>query len=420
MRVHIITYGCSNNKAESQIMTCLLRKEGNRLVDNIEDADAIVLNTCSVKSTTEQKILHNISSIHEKNPEKHIVIAGCMPEAEYDKVKRMAPYASMLSTHHIDKINEAVKTRKEFMGKARLQKVTLPKASGEYPSIIPISSGCLSACSFCSTKLAKGNLISYHSAQISMEIARAKEGGQKEFWLTSQDCGCYGFDNNTTMSELINKITTCVRGQYFLRIGMMNPQHTRKILKELIDAYKNNHVFKFLHLPVQSGSQKILDDMRRGHKIDDFFKIVEQFRKEMPDITIWTDIIVGFPGETEDDFTESMKLLRNIRPDFTNISSYSVRPNTKAAQLKQIPTHVKKARTRKMSELARSISLERNQRWIGRTCAVIIDEYNKEKGNYIGRNSAYKPVAIKGKHKMGEVIPVKIVDATSTCLIGVE
>ncbi len=418
MRVHIITYGCSNNKAESQIMTGLLRKQGNQLVDNIDDADAIVLNTCSVKSTTEQKILHNISTIHKKNPDKRIVVAGCMPEAEYEKVKEIAPFASLLSTHHIDKIEEALRTKTEFMGKAKLTKVTLPKASGEYPNIIPISSGCLSSCSFCSTKIAKGHLVSYPAAKITMEIARAKEEGQKEFWLTCQDCGCYGFDDNTNMAQLIQKITKCVRGQYFLRIGMMNPEHTKIILPELIEAYKNNHVFKFLHIPIQSGSQGILDVMRRGHKVEDFVEIIEKFREEFPDITIWTDIIVGFPGETKEDFAKSLSLLRKIKPDFTNISSYSVRPNTQASKMKQIPTHVKKERTRKVSEIARELSLQNNKRWVGKTGAVIIDEYNEEKGNFVGRNYAYKPVAVKGKFKLGDVIAVEITDAISTCLIG--
>jgi MiaB-like tRNA modifying enzyme len=416
MRVHIITYGCSNNQAESQIMAGLLLKNGATLVDDIDEADAIVLNTCSVKSATEQKILHNISSIHEENPGKRIVIAGCMPEAEYEKVREVAPFASMLSTQHIDKINVAVKSRVEFIGKSKIEKIALPKLRDEYHNIIPISSGCLSACTFCSTKIAKGALISYDPVKITGEIVGSDS---KEFWLTSQDCGCYGFDMGTSLPQLMNMIMSQVRGQYFLRIGMMNPQHVKKILPELIEAYKNNHVFKFLHIPVQSGSDGILEKMKRGHRAEDFVHIIEEFRKEIPDITIWTDMIVGFPEESESDFELSMELLERVQPDFTNVSAYSVRPHTKAAKMGQLTSDVKKDRTRRMSELARKLCSERNERWIGWQGPVIVDEYNPQKGNFIGRNFAYKPVVLKGEHMPGDVIEVKISNSSVNCLFTI-
>lgn len=426
MRVHIVTYGCSNNQAESQIMAGLLKQSGFQLT-NEDSADVIILNTCSVKDSTEKKILYKISSFHDDYPDKKLIVAGCLPEADIGIVRRHAKKASIVGTNHIKKIPIAVDLTLEnnfieFVGKNKEDKIGLPKVrENEVVNIIPISSGCSSFCTFCSTKLAKGNILSYNEEKIVEEIRRSKIGsGAKEFWLTSQDCGCYGIDrgNGDNIALLLNAITSSVPGMYFLRLGMANPQHIKRILPQLIDAYRDGHVFKFLHVPVQSGSEKILSAMRRGHTVQDFRSVVDAFHLAFQDITIWTDIIVGFPGETEEDFEQSMKLLKETGPDFVNISSYSPRPGTKAARMRQLPAEIKKDRTRRMSSLVKEICFEQNRRWLGWSGSIIIDEFIKEKGNFIGRNYAYKPVAVKGEYRLGEIVDVTIVDITATCLIG--
>lgn len=422
MNIYIETFGCSANQAETEIMTGLLTRAGINIVNNAKDADIVIINTCSVKSTTEQKIFHKIKEIEKT---KNIIIAGCMPESEYEKLRNITD-ASLVSTHHIKDIASAVEKvadgkHIELIGKKRTEKICLPRIrKNKTINIVPISSGCLSACAYCSTKLAKGELFSYSKGKIIEEISSAKANGFKEFWITAQDCGCYGFDNSENLADLLNNITGVVKGKYFLRAGMLNPRHVLTFLPQLIEAYKNEHVFKFLHLPVQSGSNKILELMGRGYTADEFRKIINEFRKEIPEITVWTDVIVGFPGESDSDFQETISLIKEIKPDFVNISAFGVRPGTKAAKMKQINTETKKKRTREMTEIVDNICLEANKKWLGKECEIIIDEYKPEKQNFIGRNIAYKPIVIKNAKniKIGNIIKVTITDAEKTHLNG--
>jgi len=419
--VYIETYGCAANQSDSEIMAGLLARAGFQIVSNIEDADIVILNTCVVKRATENRMYERIKELNKKYSER-LIIAGCMPVSEYERVKEITS-ASLIGPRSVSKIVGVVS--KVIQGKHIEEfdegedKICLTKISkNKIIDIVQIAEGCASACSFCLTKYARGNLHSYPIEKIVKEISEAKAAGFKEFWLTAQDCGCYGFDIDSSLPELINKITKEVKGKYLLRLGMINPKHAKKILPELIECYKNEHVFKFLHIPVQSGSDRILKLMLRGYSVEDFVNIISEFRKEIPDITIWTDIIVGFPTETEDDFKASLKLLEEIQPDFTNISGYSLMPGTKAATLPQLSTEIKKERTRKISEVVERIIMEKNKRWLGWTGEVLIDEYNYNKGNFIGRNYAYKPIILKERLRIGEFVKVKITDAKKTGLIG--
>jgi MiaB-like tRNA modifying enzyme len=420
----IETYGCSNNIAESQIMGNILTKKGHRL-SSFQDSDVVIVNTCSVKSVTENRIIHRIKSIQIEHPEKKLIIAGCMPESEYDILKEIAPSACLMSTHHLDEVAFMVESALadeyvEVLGKAKLDKASMKKQrTNPLIDIIPISSGCRSFCAFCATKMAKGDLFSYPESNIISAVRNSVSEGAREFWITSQDNGCYGFDRGTDIARLLKNITERVEGDYMLRNGMMNPEHVKKILPQLIEAYKNGRVFKFLHLPVQSGSDAVLKNMRRKYSVRDFIDIIEAFRFEMPSITIWTDIIAGFPEETDQDFEESLQLVKELQFDFVNVSAYGNRPNTPASRMKQIPTDVKKERTRAMSELVEKTCKKANEKWKGWNGPVLIDEYNFGKKNWIGRNYAYKPVVLsEEKFALGQDVGVTIKDATSKCLFG--
>jgi len=405
-----------------------LEKSGFSIVNKEDDADIIIVNTCSVKGTTENKIMHQLAEIQKIYPDKKLIVSGCLPEAELDRVRKVAPNSPIVGTNHISKISVAADFALQdeqvvFIGKTKEEKVNVPKIrANSVIDIVPISSGCLSYCTFCSTKLAKGDLFSFGKESIVNEIRSAKIGsGAKEFWLTSQDCGCYGFENGSNVARLIKSIITNVSGVYFLRLGMSNPQHLKRFLPDLIEAYRNEHVFKFLHVPVQSGSNSILRKMSRGHTVEDYKNIVAAFRREIPEITIWTDIIVGFPGETEDDFYSSVELIKETTPDFVNISSYSPRPGTKSARMKQVTTEVKKERTRILSGIVKNIYLENNKRWVGWSGQIIIDEFNAAKNTFVGRNYAYKPVVVKGGFEdleLGQIVDVVVTDFTSTYLVA--
>lgn len=411
MRIYIETYGCVSSQNDSEIMAGILSQAGHEIISNIEYAEAVIVNTCIVKSPTEDKITFRIKQIQEKYPEKKLVIAGCMPQAEYKIVRNLAPRASLVGTNSISAIAKAIlNNNSEFMGKDKAGKLCLPKISrNPVIDIIEICSGCNHTCSYCITKLAKGNIFSEKPENI---ISQMKS--HKEFWLTGQDVAAYGIDNGSSLPELLGKITENVRGKYFIRLGMMNPHNVLKNVDVLINSYKNDNIFKFLHIPVQSGSDIILEKMNRDYSVRDFENIVKKFRKEFPMMTIWTDVIVGFPGESEDDFNESVELLERTKPDFTNISAFGPRPGTAAAAMKQLDRKIIKQRTRKISEIVEKLSYDANRKWLGWAGEAVVDEFNGR--SWIARNFAYKPIVLNENHKLGEIVGVNISSVKSTHL----
>lgn len=421
MKIYIETYGCSSSKSDSEIMAGLLSRNF-KIADKIERADIVIINTCIVKTRTENKMTTRIRNIQEKYPKKKLIIAGCMPEAEYELVKRIAPSASLISTNMINEIEKVVRKtvkgeRIELIGKEKSSKVRLPKMrKNPVIDIVEICSGCNHNCSYCITKFAKGSLCSYSNAEIIREIKTAYENGCKEFWITGQDVAAYNYSAKK-LPSLLKEIIDKVDGNYFLRLGMMNPASVLPILNELIEVYKDRHIFKFLHLPVQSGSNKILKGMKRDYSASDFRKIISKFRKAIPEITIWTDIIVGFPDENEEDFQKILSLIKNTKPDFVNVSRFGARPNTMAAKMKQLPVVARRERSKIVSKLVDKISLEKNRKWLNWSGPVLIDEYNSHKKTWIARNYAYKPIAVSGNFISGQLADVKVIKAGRS-LIG--
>lgn len=421
MNIYMETYGCSANLSESEIIEGLLQKNGFDIVKTIGSADLIIINSCVVKEATEQRLLYNLQKIKKEYPNKKLIIAGCAPEVIKEKLKSVAPEASLVSTHHIIKIPEIIKQifdgkKIEMIGKENEIKVCLPRArKNPIVNITKISEGCNSCCAYCCVKLAKGGLFSYPREKILEEISQALKQGCKEIWITAQDCSCWGMDSSSGLPELLNSIAK-IPGKFLVRVGMLNPKNTIKFLPELIESYKSEKIYKFLHLPIQSASNEILEKMNRGYRIEDAEKIISEFRKEFPMIQIWTDVIVGFPNESEAQFKDTLEFLKKVRPDYTNVSRYGVRKNTVAEKMKQLSTEIKKQRSILASELVRKISLEKNRQWIDWQGEVLISE---RKNNFSGRNFAYKPIAINSeKSILGEFVNAKITDAKGSCLIA--
>ncbi len=419
-KIYIETYGCSSNQMDSQIMRSLLSKE-YQLVGAADASDLIIINTCTVKQATENKERHRIN--HLQKMKKKLVIAGCMPEAARQKVEDIAPHASLISTNHVMDIASVVENTLDnqktvLLGKDKKPKTLLPKQDvNPAVRILEIQSGCDYFCNFCATKLAKGANYSYPNRDIIKEISLAVKRGIKEFWITGQEIA--GYNDGVNLPQLIEKITARVEGNYFLRLGMMHPNSLMPIVDELIEVYKDERVFKFLHLPIQSGSNKILHEMQRKSGVEEFCEIIKRFRKAIPRITVWTDVIVGFPTEDEEDFQSTCDLLNEIKPDYTNVSQYGIRNNTKASKMRQLPTKVKKERTKIISELVNKIHLEQNRKWVGWHGKAIVDEFNPSRDNFVARNISYKPIALQSGSALGDIVDVKIVDARATCLFGV-
>jgi MiaB-like tRNA modifying enzyme len=308
----------------------------------------------------------------------------------------------------------------EAMGNDEYKKINLPKVrKNSIVGVIPISNSCANYCSYCSVRYVKGKLFSYDKQDIEFEALRCLKEGCKELWVTSQDNAAYMLDKSevSKLPELLGAITT-IDKKFFIRIGMMNPMHLLDILDDMINVYKNDKVFKFLHIPVQSGNDNILGLMKRKYAVADFKKIVSEFRKSIPNITISTDIICGFPTETEEQFKDSLELVKEIKPDVLNISRYQARPGTEAAKMEgQINGRVTKNRSRLLTDIFINISRMNNERWLNWEGEILIDEKGKH-DTWVGRNFAYRPVIVRGDVKLGDYVKVKIKDITPFDLRG--
>ncbi len=408
-RVYVETYGCSANQARSETMEGALAANGMKVTKAIAKADAILLNTCIVKTPTENRLRDRIKLIVKNYPGKTLVIAGCA--ADVGMFRAIAPQALFLSSHRPDEIAKLLsKEAKE--AKASPRKIRKNPLVG----ITEISSGCLGNCAYCIVKLARGELKSRIIDDIAKDVNDAVKGGCREIWLTSQDNSCYGLDTGTDLAKLIGRITE-IRGDFRIRIGMMNPSHLRPLMKALLAAYKDPKVYKFVHIPVQSGSDRVLKLMKRDYAVRDFETLVSEFRRAFPDITLSTDVIVGFPGESEGDFEKTLELIERIKPDIVNVSKFGARPGTEAAHMKQLDNKVVKERSKRMAALVKEIALEKSGAWAGRRCEILVTERGKGKGQFMGRNEAYRPVIVESeKDLMGKFLSVKITKCGQTFL----
>ena len=410
-KAYIETYGCSANQSHSEVMVSILKENGFEIVRDIDKSDVIIINTCIVKTPTENRMRTRVKFFVENYPEKKLVIAGCAADAERGMFKKIAPSAVFLSSHESKKIGRIILGKK-----ARLpsKKIRFNPVIG----IVEIASGCLGSCSYCITKLARGKLKSRNTDEIICEVENLVKDGCKEIWLTSQDNGCYGLDIGTNIVELLRSVVA-VDGDFRIRLGMMNPAHLKNMIDDLVSILDNEKIYKFVHIPVQSGSNRILRLMKRGYAVGDFLRIVDVFRGTIPDLTISTDVIVGFPGETREDFEQTLKLLTKVKPDIVNISKFGSRPGTEAARMKQLDNKIVKQRSVYTVRITREIAEERNSRWIGKECVILVNEKGKRKNQFVGRNEYYKPVVVASKKNvMGNFVKVKITENLGTALLG--
>ncbi|MGB9576883.1 MAG: tRNA (N(6)-L-threonylcarbamoyladenosine(37)-C(2))-methylthiotransferase [Candidatus Micrarchaeia archaeon] len=415
MRVFIETYGCTFNQADSDALANALKKAGHCETESEKNADLIVVNSCGVKNATEQRILLRLRNLRGKR----VLVTGCLAQADPAKLLKANPEISLLGTF----------SQKEFVkaAEATLQgrqvKILSRKGFAE-PVVrvenakarIQVARGCLGECSFCQTKLARGTLESIPAKKVVRLCEQAVKAGAKEIQLTAQDTGCYGFDrrDSVLLPDLVKRVCA-ITGRFRTRIGMMNPQHAKKILSRLLEAYEDEKVFKFLHLPLQSGSDAVLREMKRHHSARDFLEAAAAFRKKFPLGTLATDVIIGFPGESEQDFCETLSVLRKAMPDCVNISRYSARPKTPAAGMKQLSNETINRRTRECSELCRAIARQRNQQRIGESGVVLVTE--KQEKAWLSRDENYAPILLR-KGREGEFVRARIIGSAERVLKG--
>jgi len=422
MNIYIETYGCSANQNNGEIIAGLLERANHIIVQNEKNSDINILNSCIVKGPTLQKMLSRIKELSKKK----LIVSGCMPNVFSKQILKIAPKAALLGVQHINEIVKIVNSLLDnkplqLLSKAENEPLCKPKNyKNKIIGITQISEGCLGDCSYCLVKLVKGNLHSYDSEKIIKNVQNDIDSGCKEIWITSQDCAAYSLDmpqKKFFLPELLKKILS-LKGKFTVRLGMSNPNHILPILDELVEIYKNKKMFKFLHIPLQSGSDKVLKDMNRHYNAEDFKKIMNMLRTEISGITISTDIIAGYPTESEKDFEETIDMLSETKPDIINIARFWSMPGTKASSLPEIMPSIVMKRAEKLMALHNQIALEKNKSFIGKELNVLVDEH-KFSEVYVARDITYRHIILRSKEKiLGKSVDVKIIGADSHHLIG--
>lgn len=419
-KVYIETYGCSASYSDSEICAGQLTQAGYSIVDNPKDSDVNVIVTCTVKTATANRMSHRIKKLSETN--SALVVAGCMPKTQASDIIKINPKASLMGPNSIDKITDIVNSTLRGVSRVELEtstkpKVLLPKIRiNPVIDIVEIGTGCLSSCTFCQVKIAKGNLISYSPNVIIEQIVSSTNSGCKEIWLTSTDNGCYGMDMMMDLADLLQSVVK-IPNNFLIRVGMMNPMHTKKKFNKLFQSFANNKIYKFLHIPVQSGNNRILKSMLRGHSAEDYKLMSSTFRTKFPLSSIATDIIVGYPTESDEEFQDTINLLKSTQPDVVNLSKYGARPGTKAIEMEQVPNSVINERSKLLTTIIKEISLQQNRKWLNWIGKCFVNEKGKIDGTMIGRNNAYRPIVLKTTDVvLGNTYNVKIIEAHSTYL----
>lgn len=377
---------------------------------------AFYLNVCTVKGNgTALKLLQQAVTTFPQAP---VFITGCAPKDFQEEARKISDKVSFTSLKAIESTDSIAP--KGLQNDKRILR------QSPFVGIVNIEEGCLDACAFCSTKLVKGRLQSQPEDAIVDQVRRLVDDGCLEIQLTGQDCACYGFDTGTNLANLTQKILAQVPGNYKIRLGMGNPRHILGYKDALLECFQDERLYQFLHVPVQSGSERVLQLMNRKHSVKDFRSFALELQEKFPLFTLSTDLIVGFPGETDADFQETLDLLKETRPTVCNITRFVARKGTVAARIEEanaadtpaVSDSVKHERSAKLFDAFQQIAQENNQRWVGKTCTVVTEKQGHRAGTTIARNSAYRPVALQGNIPAGEALQVRITKAEPFALIG--
>lgn len=398
LKIYFESYGCTLSKSEAGLYVNRMLESGNQLVSTPEEADLSVIGTCVVIKHTQDRMLDRIQ---ELSRESRVKVMGCLPsvsggELESDKIEVLKP--------------------KEFRS---FYSGTLDDVEIREPSIfegIPINQGCTGSCNYCISRVARGKLVSRPPEKIANQISMQLDRGIKEVRISSLDTAAYGRDIGVLLPDLVGRILSIDR-DFMLRVGMMEPRNAEEIIGDLLGKFSDDRVFKFLHIPVQSGDDRILDLMNREYHAGAFRNIARLFREKYPDGTLSTDIISGYHGEDEQSFEMTMNLIEETSPEIVNITRFSPRPYTPDFNSKVPPSNSVKKWTRTYSDLHKEILKKRYSSIVGREETIMITERRKE-GTSVGRDLSYRPVVVEGEHALYSRLDVEIVEHADTYLIG--
>ncbi|KAH8316667.1 hypothetical protein KR067_012821 [Drosophila pandora] len=425
-KVFVKTWGCAHNNSDSEYMAGQLAAYGYKLSGK-EDADLWLLNSCTVKNPSEDTFRNEIESGMKNG--KHVVVAGCVPQGapKSDYLNGL----SVIGVQQIDRVVEVVEETLKGHSVRLLQNkkkvhgrrvagapLSLPKVrKNPLIEIISINSGCLNQCTYCKTKHARGDLASYPPEEVVERARQSFAEGCCEIWLTSEDTGAYGRDIGSSLPELLWKLVEVIPEHCMLRVGMTNPPYILEHLEEVAKVLQHPRVYAFLHVPVQSGSDSVLGEMKREYCRKDFEHVVDFLRKRVPGVTIATDIICGFPTETEADFEETMTLCAKYRFPSLFINQFFPRPGTPAAKMERIPANLVKKRTKRLTDLF--YTYEPYSGRVGQIYTVLVTEISHDKLHYVGHNKSYEQVLLPMRENLlGTRVHVRITSASKFSMVG--
>lgn len=429
---YIYTYGCQMNESDSERLAHQLESVGYVPTEEVDVADLIILNTCCVRETAENKIYGRIGELkHLKEKNKNLIIAitGCMAQKNQADMFKRAPHIDIvLGTHNIQHINEMVKevqrTKKRQVN-VEMDNTVLPelaaKSNGTFFAWVPIMNGCNKFCTYCIVPHVRGREISRPVEAIVKDVRELGEKGFKEITLLGQNVNSYGLDfkDGTDFGTLVDALDG-IPGIERIRYMTSHPQD---MTKGMVDALgRSSNIVTQLHLPVQSGSDNILKHMNRHYSVEEYKDLLQYCREKIDGVTITTDIIVGFPGETEEDFQQTLQLLKDVRYDMAFTFIYSKRSGTPAAEFEeQVPEEVKRVRLQALMDVQNEISLELNQAMEGKVYDIIVEGPSRTDENmWFGRTSGNKMVLFPKQDSLhiGDTVDVRIDKGQTWVLYG--
>ena len=426
---YIETYGCQMNVYDSELVSGQLNSLGYKETNKLEVADIILLNTCSIREKAEETVHNRLDSLHylkKNNPNLLIGVLGCMAQNLKNDLLESKPYVDIiLGPDSYRKLTQVISDRQPLanhlvdtkLSKYEIYDDMFPSRKSGINAWVSIMRGCDKFCTFCIVPFTRGRERSRPIINILSEVKKAVKEGFVEITLLGQNVNSYTTDKGG-FSDLLKELSA-IKG--IKRIRYTSP-HPKDINDDLLKVMaKHSNICNYIHLPLQSGSTKILNRMNRTYSKEDFISLAENIRNYMPDCSISTDIIVGFPGESENDFKETLDVVRKVKFDFSYMFKYSSRPGTKAAEFTdQLAEEIKQERLEKLINLQRKITLSNNQKKIGTIQHVLIEKESKKSENYwSGRTDGNIWTVIeKNNEKIKDVIPVKITDAQGVTLFG--
>ncbi len=388
------------NKSESGLYVNKLLSEGNTLVQSPEEADVSIIGTCVVIRPTEDRMTRRIG---ELSRDSRVRVIGCL---------------SSVTGKVLEDDNIEVLGPREFKSfyTGQLDDVEIRE-----PSIfdgIPINQGCTGSCNYCISHIARGKLVSRPVEKIVNQVRMQLDRGIREVRISSLDTAAYGMDIGRSLPELVEAISE-TNGDFMLRVGMMEPKNTATLTEALMESYRSKKVYKFMHLPVQSGDDRVLDAMNREYSHKDFEAIVKCYRRNFPDSVLSTDIISGYYNDDEESFENTVRMLERTRPEVINITKFSQRPYT--PDFSRLPPSSEKVKrwTAEYTRIHREIASEALSRQVGKVRSVMVTEKGKP-GTSVARDTAYRPVVIPGEKELYTKLDCEIVDSQRTYLIGKE